>query len=200
MNSFPYQPVTFQRQEGNQLSMTLAARVRGAVGVVFDYVVAKDVLPNVLKECGLLPGAVSTSDNTDPWSVPGSKRTVRLADKSVALEQVTTYARPERIAYRTGRCTFPLQYLATGATGQWWFEPAGESTQLRWTYTFQSKNALAYPLLVLFARLRWAGYMRVCISNVQQHFVQIAPRSRFRSEARLSRRVPPAQELDHSSA
>lgn len=199
MNTFPKSSMSFKRIPGQQISVTLEVLVRSAVGDVFDFVVAEDVLPTILTGYGLLPAVVSTSANSGPWSEPGSQRTVHLADGNTALEEVTAFDRPGYFAYRTSQFTFALKYLAAAATGQWWFEPQGESTQVRWTYTFQARSALAAFALNLFARLLWAGYMRACIRNVQRHFAQTSLRRRFRSEARLARRVPATQHLSGRS-
>jgi len=75
---------------------------------------------------------------------------------------VTAYRRPEYFAYKTSEYTFALTFLATGATGEWWFKRDGNATELRWTYTFQGKNIFTSWPLSLFARTQWAGYMRVC--------------------------------------
>jgi SLT domain-containing protein len=64
-----------------------------------------------------------------------------MKDGTTAREEVTAYRRPEYFAYKTGEYTFALKYLATGATGEWWFTPDGTATAVRWTYVFQGKNA-----------------------------------------------------------
>jgi hypothetical protein len=118
----------------------------------------------------LLPGVVKTTGTTGPWDKPGSYRIVNLRDGTTARDEVTSYRRPEHFAYKTSDYTFALKYLATEATGEWWFERDGNGTKLRWTYTFQGKSSLTAVPLSLFARTQWAGYMKVCLRNVQEHF------------------------------
>jgi hypothetical protein len=159
-----------RRIGGIQIAATLETRVAGAALPVFDFVAAEDVLPKVLTGYGLLPAVVRTSGNTGPWDLPGSARTVHLADGGTAREQVTAYERPVYFAYRTSDYTFALRYLANSAEGQWWFENDGSGTQVRWTYTFRARNWLASIPLALFVRMQWVGYMRTCIRNVQHQF------------------------------
>ena len=159
-----------RRLEQNRIAVSMETRIEGAITDVFDFVAAEDVLPKVLTGYGLLPAVVKTTGTTGPWDKPGSHRIVNLKDGTTAREEVTTYRRPEYFAYKTSEYTFALKYLATGATGEWWFEREGNGTKLRWTYTFQGKNSFTSLLLSLFARTQWAGYMTVCLRNVQKHF------------------------------
>lgn len=155
---------------------------RGVVGVTretvvpagaeaaFDFVAAEDVLPKVLTGYGLLPAVVATSGNTGPWSEPGSRRVVHLADGHTAREEVTRYDRPGHFAYRVSDPTFALRHLMDEARGEWWFDPVGGGgTRIRWTYTFRPRSALAKAPLALFARTQWAGYMDACMGNIVRH-------------------------------
>ena len=163
-----------RRLEENRIAVTMETQIEAAVADVFDFVAAEDVLPKVLTGYGLLPGVVKTTGTTGPWDKPGSHRIVNLKDGTTAREEVTAYRRPEYFAYKTSEYTFALKYLATGATGEWWFERGGHGTKVRWTYSFQGKNIITYVPLSLFARTQWAGYMKVCLRNVEKHF-SLAP-------------------------
>ena len=141
-----------QRLKLNRIAVTMETRIEGAVADVFDFVAAEDVLPRVLAGYGILPAVVKTSGNTGPWDRPGSRRTVHLKDRTTAREEVTAYRRPEYFAHKTSEYTFALKYLATGAVGEWWFKLDGNSTELRWTYTFQGKSIFTAVPLSLFVR------------------------------------------------
>jgi len=160
------------KTRGQGSAVTLTFNVPGELADVFDFVVAEDILPKVLTGYGFLPGVVRTSSNTGPWDTPGSSRTVHLADGTTAREQVTAYERPQYFGYRTDRYTFALRHLANSATGQWWFNAQSGGTHVKWTYGFDSKRRLTAPILILFIRLQWGGYMRTCAKNVQRHFTR----------------------------
>ena len=44
-------------------------------------------------------------------------------------------------------------------SGEWWFETRGDSTLVRWTYTFEPRSLPRAPLAFAFGRLLWKGYM-----------------------------------------
>lgn len=153
------------------VSVTREVVVPADSEAVFDFVAAEDVLPKVLTGYGLLPAVVATSGNTGPWSEPGSRRIVHLADGNTAREELTLYERPGRFAYRVSDPTFALRHLMREARGEWWFSPVeGGGTRIRWTYTFQPRGALTSVPLALFARMQWAGYMDACMDNIVRHF------------------------------
>jgi Polyketide cyclase / dehydrase and lipid transport len=163
---------TTVKRSHHDIAVTLEARIAANQSLVFDYVAKEGVLPAVLTGyTPFLPAVVSTSGNTGRWDIPGSSRTVHLKDGSTALEEVTAYNRPALLAYKSSQFTFALRYLAIGATGQWWFEADDAATKVRWTCTFKAKGRLSARVLAIFARLLWTGYMRVCLNNIQRHFM-----------------------------
>jgi Polyketide cyclase / dehydrase and lipid transport len=134
--------------------------------VVFNFVTAEDVLPKVLTGYGPLPAVVKTSDNTGPWTVPGSARRVHLADKSVLREQLTHYEPAKYFAYRVFDFGNPLlRTLATEGKGEWTFTKGPEGTLVAWTYTFTAKNALTAIPMSGITQILWRGYMNVCLEN-----------------------------------
>jgi Polyketide cyclase / dehydrase and lipid transport len=129
---------------------------------VFDFVVAEDVLPRILRRWGPVPGVVGTSGLTGPWDTPGSERTVLLADGGTARERVLAWERPWRFEYRVDRFTNPLGRLADHAIGSWEFAETARGSSFRWTYAFTPRGRLAAPLLSAFVRTAWARYMAQC--------------------------------------
>lgn len=165
---------TVQEEQPSYLdvAITRSIFVPAEISRVFDFVAAEDVLPKVLTGYGLVPGVVSTSDVSGPWNIPGSHRTVHLANKSTAHEQVTHYARPTYFAYRVSDPTFSLKYLIAYARGQWWLTSAKGGTNIKWTYTFRAKGPVSRIPLSIFAATQWKGYMDVCLKNVVKHFAK----------------------------
>jgi len=148
------------------VSITRHATIPGAPSAVFAAVVAEDVLPKVLTGYGPLPAVVGTSDRSGPWDVPGSRRTVHLADGSTLSEAVTEFVPTERFAYRVGDFTHPvLRALATEGRGQWRFAPVEGGTAVEWTYTFEARGAAAAVPLSGVVQWLWRGYMDACLAN-----------------------------------
>ena len=129
---------------------------------LFDVVVDEGVLPKVLHRYGLVPAVTGTEDVSGRWDVPGSRRTVRLADGSAVHEQVTDWHRPTRFAYRVDGFSGASALLATAAVGRWVFAGDDQTSTFTWTYAFTPRHALARPALWAFVAAQWAGYMRQC--------------------------------------
>lgn len=51
------------------------------------------------------------------------------------------------------------RYVVAAARGEWWFETQGDSTLVRWSYTFEPTSLPKAPLTFTLARLLWKGYM-----------------------------------------
>jgi len=130
--------------------------------LLFDTVVAEDVLPKVLHRWGPIPAVVGTRDLTGPWNTPGSERTVVLGDGSTARERVVAWERPERFEYAVDRFTSPLGRLIDHATGAWEFDDRGTASSFRWTYSFFPRSFAASLPLHLVVRTAWARYMAQC--------------------------------------
>ena len=73
---------------------------------------------------------------------------------------------PRYFAYRVSDFTNIFRYLTDGAEGQWWFEEAGASTEVKWTYSFHARSTLAKAMLLPTVKLLWNGYMRVGIQAI----------------------------------
>jgi Polyketide cyclase / dehydrase and lipid transport len=141
--------------------------------VVFDFIVAEDVLPKILLGYGPVPRVVGTSGNTGPWDLPGSRRTVHLGDGGTAQEEVTSFSRPDYFAYRVSDFSNRLlRLLAREARGEWWFTATGGGTAIRWRYAFVARSVAVFPLLFAFAHVLWRGYMRVCLDAAQTQLVR----------------------------
>ena len=66
-----------------------------------------------------------------------------------------------RFAYRITKFTGVLRFLASEARGEWWFDnvPGRRATLVRWRYEFVGRSKILKPLLGLFTRSLWRGYM-----------------------------------------
>jgi hypothetical protein len=154
------------------VAVTLEVLVPGAIGEVFDFIAAEDVLPKILPGYGLVPAVNSTADVSGPWDSPGSNRIVHLSDGSRVREGVTHYDRPGYFAYRVRDPSFAPRHLMTGATGQVWLAASADGMRVRRTCTFRARNRLLKLPLTLFVATQWRGYMDVCLKNVVADFAR----------------------------
>ena len=155
------------QSQHHEISVTRTVTLAYPIEKIFDLVAAEDVLPKVLTGYAFLPAVTGTSGNTGPWTLPGSQRTVHLADQTTANEELTVYQRAKRFEYKVNKFTHPiLSTLAASARGVWRFEETPVGTKVDWTYTFVATNGLAALPLSSVAQLLWRGYMDVCLRNV----------------------------------
>jgi hypothetical protein len=118
-------------------------------------------LEDILTSWGPVPAVVRSSNQSGPWDVVGSSRTVHLKDGSTAREAVTECRTPAYFAYTVKDFTNPVKFLASEARGQWWFDARpGGGTDVRWTYAFIPHNAVAAAVLQPIVAHAWRRFMR----------------------------------------
>jgi hypothetical protein len=151
-----------------KISTTVTARVAAPRAALFDWFIPIP-LPRILREYGPIPSITSTTGQTGAWDVPGSSRVVHLADGHTARETVTACERPGYFAYRVGDFDNFLGRLAAQATGEWRFtDEPGETTGIRWTYTFHARNAFAAMVMLPIVKIFWRGFMRQAIAALRE--------------------------------
>lgn len=149
-------------------SVATSASVRVALPrePLFDWFIPVE-LPRILAGYGPVPAVVATSEQSGPWDVPGSVRTVHLSDGSTAHERVTACARPASFGYTVDGFSGPVRRLAREAHGTWSFAPAGaDATDVVWTYAFEARSAAAALLLAPAVKLAWRGFMRRALERM----------------------------------
>jgi hypothetical protein len=144
------------------VSHTVNRLAAAGVELLFDTVVAEEVLPKVLHRWGPVPGVVGTRDLIGPWTTPGSERTVVLDDHSTARERLLVWERPRRFEYVVDRFTSPLGRLVDHASGTWEFDNRGSGSAFSWTYSFHPSRFAALVPLQVMVRTAWARYMAQC--------------------------------------
>lgn len=119
-------------------------------------------LEDILHRYGPVPAVTGTTDQTGPWDVAGSARTVHLADGSTAQERVTRCDTPSLFTYTVDGFTNPVRLLASEARGRWVFAevPSSGATDVAWTYAFTARSWPAGVLLTPIVKLFWRGFMR----------------------------------------
>ncbi|MGC1175830.1 SRPBCC family protein [Polaromonas sp.] len=139
---------------------TVVTTIEASQEKTFLHIVPID-LTTIFTGFGPLPSVTGSLNQTGPWDAAGRSRTVVFSDGSSARETLTNYEYPSRFAYRITDFTGVLRFLASEARGEWWFEslPGRSATTVRWRYKFVSRSAILKPLVSLFTRSLWRGYM-----------------------------------------
>lgn len=98
-------------------------------------------LERQLKGTEELPGVVATKPMTKlPFPQVGARRLVCLSDGSSAIEEVVHNDPGRSFAYIVWGYTAPQGQAVEYGYGQFWFQPEGRSTRVRWSYSFKLKE------------------------------------------------------------
>jgi hypothetical protein len=144
---------------------TVNTTIEASIEDAFRHIVPID-LTSIFTGYGPLPAVTQTRDQSGAWDAAGRTRTVVFSDGSTARESLTEHEHPNRFAYTIDHFTGVLRLLASEARGEWWFERVSgrKATVIRWRYQFVSRSRLLKPLVGLFTRLLWRGYMLKALS------------------------------------
>jgi hypothetical protein len=142
-----------------EIPVTTVAEFRAPIEGVFDYIVAEDTPTKMMLGYGPIPGVAGGEVHEGPWDHPGAYRTVHLKGGGTASEEITDIRRPSYFSYRVGDFSIAARHVVAAARGEWWFETRGDSTLVRWTYTFEPRSLPRASLAFAFARLLWKEYM-----------------------------------------
>ena len=142
-----------------EIPVTAVAEFRAPIEGVFDYIVAEDTPTKMMLGYGPIPGVAGGKVHEGPWDHPGAYRTVHLKGGGTASEEITDIRRPGYFSYRVGDFSIAARHVVAAARGEWWFETRGDSTLVRWTYTFEPRSLPRAPLAFAFARLLWKECM-----------------------------------------
>jgi hypothetical protein len=148
------------------VSTTVSTHIAVRRSAVFDWFIPVE-LPRIFLKHGPIPAVARVTGQTGTWDIPGSSRTVHLADGHTAQESVTGCEKPAYFSYRVSDIDNFLGRLAVDARGQWWFTDASrDTTDVQWTYTFNARNRLAALALWPIIKVFWRGYMHQAIKRV----------------------------------
>lgn len=150
--------------------MSIAVPVSTQVSVppeaAFDAICPVE-LPAVFERWGPVPGVREVRDQTGPWTVAGSSRTVVLEDGSELDEKLLAVDRPGSFSYRVGPFPKPFGFLVSHADGEWRFSPEGRGTRVDWTYRFAAKPGRAPLVRVLLAPV-WRRYAAAALERCRR--------------------------------
>jgi hypothetical protein len=150
------------------MKLQTRARVQIPLGLVqaFDLAIDHATFARVLGPLGPIPGISRIEMAGGEALAPGARRNVFMTDGSVVPEEILDHSPPTRHRYRWLEPPKPpFSWLVRSGEGDWVFSPAGEGTDLEWTYSFELTSALAAPLaagvLLLFRRWMANGLERL---------------------------------------
>lgn len=148
-------------------SHTEVFTVKAPVGEVFDFIVAEDVLPKILKKYLFIPAVTGTRVHAGDWKTPGSYRTVMFESGDTLREELTHFEKPSYFGYTVSEFSSFQRHFASHGTGQWWFVAKGDLTEVKWTYTFYPKGTFGRMILHPFVKNDFRTYMKRSIQLIQ---------------------------------
>lgn len=127
-------------------------------GEVFDFCTDDDNTARTLRPLGPIAGVAKVEMHEGQSLETGAHRTITMTDGVVLEEEILDYTRPTRHQYRwVGGIKPPFSWLVRSGTGCWEFSEVSGGTRIVWSYVFELRSALAYPLALPIISLfkRW---------------------------------------------
>ena len=133
--------------------------INASIQTVFNYISSSEKLPEWLKKCGPINGAIKVEVVKGPYSFVGATRTVDFDNGDTLVEELTSYDPVTSYSYSVTHITNSLNKLTRAGYGQWWFTNNNSGTHLKWTYSFVPNNFLAGVVLSIFLSLFYTRFM-----------------------------------------
>ena len=108
---------------------------------------------------GPLPGVVDVWGQVGEWNAVGKTRTLKLSDGGSVIETLTDVAHAEFFAYDLSEFQGLFGHIVAGARAEWDFWQEGDSTGIRWTYTYTARPGFGLVVSAI-VRLFWSRYMQ----------------------------------------
>lgn len=135
------------------LKITEQVVIAAAPDRVFAHITQPDAPARTFRGHGPVPAAVKAEIVGGGELRVGAIRQVTSSDGSVVDEEIVALVPGERQAYRLVRgIKRPLSWLVRGAGGEWVLEAVGEGTEVTWTFTFELRTFLVWPVARIVGR------------------------------------------------
>jgi len=108
---------------------------------------------------GPLPGVVDVWGQVGEWNAVGKTRTLKLSDGGSVIETLTDVAHAEFFAYDLSEFQGLFGRIVAGARAEWDFWQEGDSTGIRWTYTYTARPGFGLVVSAI-VRVFWSRYMQ----------------------------------------
>ena len=103
----------------------------------------------------------------------GSKRLITNGDGSVLEEIVQVHKPGKEQMYRIEKGFIaPFSLMIAAAQGHWFFEPAGNASQITWHYKFELKSVFFKPIAWVIVRVFFKRAMQRCLENMKKASAQ----------------------------
>lgn len=153
---------------GRLIGTTQRFDVAHDIDSTYTWVVHRDTPIVLVTKHGVLPGFKSYEFITGDWTQDGSSRRITLDDGSQATETIKSSDKPNYFDYELTDFSAPaLRALFKRAYGQWWFTaPTQGKTHIVWTYSFEPQRAWLTPVVWVFMRAIYRGYLKSAAGNM----------------------------------
>jgi hypothetical protein len=121
---------------------------------------------------GVVPACTGFLDD-ETWGQVGGYRRPLVAGSPFSKPGPQTFdqilIRDENRYWKWQIDQFPASlFFAHKAQGEWWCTNNGNGTiDVKWTYTFFSRNAITHPITLAFVKVFWAGFQRDAIQKMK---------------------------------
>ena len=161
LNALKNDAAAFERTPvSDWFRVTIAATANAPLEKAFEIIAPIDV-PTIMPGYGPLPAVTGVENQTGAWDAVGQTRIVRLADNTMAREELTLYEAPHRFGYSVSAWSGTMKFLARGAKSEWHFsEIAAHQTRIEWRYAFTPRSMWTAWLLLAAVQLLWRGAMK----------------------------------------
>lgn len=118
----------------------------------------------------VVPPITGTEPMPGPaWGEAGAARKIFFRDGTTSLERITATDLPRGYSYQPWAYTSPVRLLSDYAVSTMRAEPEGGRTRIVWDYGFHPRNALARPLLQVFATYDWKRNLANALDLLKAH-------------------------------
>lgn len=118
-------------------------------------------LSKIMHRYAILPGVVTTRNQTGPMHEVGASRQIVFTDGSTAVEEIIASDPPRMLDYRVVQLTSPFRHLVREGRPQIIYREVSEGvTEMEWRYTFYGHNWAATLLLKPLVWTFWRGFLR----------------------------------------
>lgn len=155
---------------GRLIGTTQKFEVPQDIEATYRWVVHRDTPIVLVTKHGVLPGFNRYTFLSGDWTQDGSSRRITLDDESNATETIKSSDKPNYFDYELTDFSAPaLRALFRRAYGQWWFTATPDrGTHIVWTYSFEPRGGWLTPVVWLFVRLVYRGYLKNAAGNMKR--------------------------------
>jgi hypothetical protein len=152
-----------------RISTTRSVKIARPPEEVFRFITDLESPARTFHGYGPIPAVLRTEVARGDPRRPGASLRVHNADGSVVTREITVVEAPSRYGYRLASgFKPPFSRLVRAGDAEWTLRADGDHTRLSWTYGFELRSLLAYPLTALLVVFLFGGAMRACLAETRR--------------------------------